>query len=329
MRFQFRAALFTALLVLGCSPAYALGTGEGGLAAALKQHYKLASPRLNVHGVSSMNPGTVLVVQKDGIVAFEDADSSYARLCPSEFRGGRIHTPGSLACTSLAPKSKRFLKVSEPVCVTAIDVSEMSDAVTFYLATCDPRHRQGFRSYRAEVVFRLSKGSVAQSSPLKIEQTIGRVLAEQVPEDRTASPAQAAKTGKPAGTAPPAATPPPAATSQETATSPEADSAGHHAALQPATKQSATKQPADVPGSAADADTPGTANPQTSDPETSEPPQPDPTVAGIAKHQTTDQVQSILGPPDSIADLGAKTLYVYPHLKVVFVDGKVSEIQQF
>lgn len=43
--------------------------------------------------------------------------------------------------------------------------------------------------------------------------------------------------------------------------------------------------------------------------------------------QTPDQVESAVGAPDKIIKLGAKEVYVYKDMKVVFVDGKVSDVQ--
>lgn len=43
--------------------------------------------------------------------------------------------------------------------------------------------------------------------------------------------------------------------------------------------------------------------------------------------QTTDQVKAALGNPDKIVNLGSKTIYIYKDMKVVFVDGKVSDVQ--
>ena len=43
--------------------------------------------------------------------------------------------------------------------------------------------------------------------------------------------------------------------------------------------------------------------------------------------QTPDQVTAALGSPDKIIKLGAKEVYVYKDMKVVFVDGKVSDVQ--
>jgi len=43
--------------------------------------------------------------------------------------------------------------------------------------------------------------------------------------------------------------------------------------------------------------------------------------------QTPDQVKSALGAPDKVVKLGAKEIYVYKDMKIVFVDGKVSDVQ--
>ena len=47
----------------------------------------------------------------------------------------------------------------------------------------------------------------------------------------------------------------------------------------------------------------------------------------VALGQTTDQVKAILGNPMKTADLGAKTIYYYDGMKVVFKAGKVSDVE--
>lgn len=47
----------------------------------------------------------------------------------------------------------------------------------------------------------------------------------------------------------------------------------------------------------------------------------------VALGQTPDQVIAALGQPKSIMDLGAKKIYVYKDSKVIFRDGKVTDIQ--
>lgn len=43
--------------------------------------------------------------------------------------------------------------------------------------------------------------------------------------------------------------------------------------------------------------------------------------------QTMEQVEAAMGKPQSILKVGTKTIYVYPAIKVTFVDGKVTDIQ--
>ncbi|HEY2015744.1 MAG TPA: hypothetical protein VGH38_19710, partial [Bryobacteraceae bacterium] len=47
----------------------------------------------------------------------------------------------------------------------------------------------------------------------------------------------------------------------------------------------------------------------------------------VSLGQSMDEVESILGKPRDIADLGSKKIYVYKDLKVTFVNGKVSDVQ--
>ena len=49
--------------------------------------------------------------------------------------------------------------------------------------------------------------------------------------------------------------------------------------------------------------------------------------ATVSMGQTIEQVEAIMGKPKDIAKLPTKTIYVYDGLKVVFVNGKVSDVQ--
>ena len=57
------------------------------------------------------------------------------------------------------------------------------------------------------------------------------------------------------------------------------------------------------------------------------PPAPPAQTETIAMGQTINQVVGIMGQPLQIIDLGAKKTYKYKDLKVVFVNGKVSDVQ--
>jgi hypothetical protein len=47
----------------------------------------------------------------------------------------------------------------------------------------------------------------------------------------------------------------------------------------------------------------------------------------IALGQTKDQVVAILGKPQKIVNLGPKEMYFYPDMKVIFINGKVTDVQ--
>jgi len=47
----------------------------------------------------------------------------------------------------------------------------------------------------------------------------------------------------------------------------------------------------------------------------------------IELDQTVEQVEAILGKPATVAKLGTKTIYTYKEVKVIFTDGKVSDVQ--
>jgi len=259
-----------ALLLLCGLTAFAGEDGPDQLTAALKQHYKLATIKLGAAGDSTFEPGTILVLRKDGIVSFGEKDASYAALCPSEISGGVVHAPPSPGCTSLAPRSRRLLKPSDTVCVLAIDVAKMFDAVSFFLAPYNPNDAgRKCGGGRAMVVFRLPKSSSGKISPARIVDLIDQTLSETgLPSQADAAPASGSVTG---------------------AVEVPADS----------------DRPADEPAAGEPA------KGQT-----------------VAIGQTVEQVRAILGPPITIAGLRTKTIYLYPTLKIVFNNGKVSSIQQ-
>jgi len=52
-----------------------------------------------------------------------------------------------------------------------------------------------------------------------------------------------------------------------------------------------------------------------------------PSTQTIALGQTIEQVTTTMGTPTQIVDLGSKKIYKYPDMKVVFLNGKVNDVQ--
>ena len=59
----------------------------------------------------------------------------------------------------------------------------------------------------------------------------------------------------------------------------------------------------------------------------------DPAVASAVQSKTVkvgmspDEVKQSLGNPDKIVDLGAKQVFIYKDMKIIFMEGKVSDVQ--
>lgn len=121
----------------------------------------------------------------------------------------------------------------------------------------------------------------------------------QAPPSAQAAPAQAAF----AAVAPP---PDPNAATEIQQQSQAADQSEQEVA-------SAAPAPADATAAAAAAPAPA--------------PAPAAAPVTVSMGQTMDQVTSSMGQPTRIIDLGAKKIYVYKDMKVVFHDGKVSDVQ--
>jgi hypothetical protein len=62
-------------------------------------------------------------------------------------------------------------------------------------------------------------------------------------------------------------------------------------------------------------------------PQQAPPPQQQPEPATVQLGMSTDEVQSVLGKPDKIFNVGAKQIYVYKDVKVTFQNGKVADVQ--
>ena len=312
MAVRFHGVVVVLLLSLSCFAAWA-GESKGiGLAAALKEHYKLATSKLGTDGDLRFEPGTILTVRKEGIVRFENADFSFATLCPSKIRGGNVVAPHDVACTSLAPKGRRTFKLTEAVCVTAIDVNTALDQLSMLLATCEPYTTSSkSKTSRAMVVFSFPKGMLGTATPARVEAVIGETLSEGR-DDSAAQTASGAAAGKETAVA-----------DDKKEMPPVEPVLGNAAPTDDGKKNGAGAEAGSQPGAGGIAPPSGAGQPCKTAPEGAAAKGPE-----VKKGMTMDQVTAIRGQPSRIADLHSKMIYFYPDLRVFFVDGKVSEVHR-
>jgi hypothetical protein len=224
-------------------------------------------------GYSVVEKGTLLAIQKGGILAVPYGDQS---VLSTKYEGGTIHGPSGLAVVGRKSIMGRFGKeqqthlfaVGDKVYPMKIDVNVAKDSVTVGIVACDTCNKTDPPTYnKANVVFQFPKGALATADGLAVEKVIGQVLL-------ISDEAQDDKGGGKAG-----------------------DQGGQQ---QGAQDQGQAQQGADQPAA--------------------EP-------ASIEKGMSPDQVEAALGKPDKKVTLGVKQIYYYKDMKVIFMNGKVSDVQ--
>jgi hypothetical protein len=269
------AAVFRAPLAAAQAP-----TLEEQLAA----QYKLVKMGSDTGGYSVVEKGTLLAIQKSGILSVPYSDQS---VLSTKYENGTVHSPSNVLSKGIGFGMKRFGKeqtthlfqTGDKVYPSKIEVNASKDTVTIGIVACDTCNKTDPPTYnKANVVFQFPKGTLASASAGSVEDTIGQLLAISTDDAQQAGGDQGAQQG--------------------------ADQGGQ-------------QQAGDQGGQ------PAAAPPQQPAPQDQPPAEP----ASIDKGMTPDQVQSALGKPDKIVNLGSKQIYVYKDLKVTFLNGKVSDVQ--
>jgi hypothetical protein len=245
----------------------------------LAAQYKLVKMGSDTSGYSVVEEGTLLAIQKGGLLGVPYSDTSVQS---NKYEGGVVKAPNAILSKGIGFGMKKFGKEQttklfakgDKVYPTKIDVNLEKDTVTLGIVACDTCNKTDPPTYnKANVVFVFPKGSLAAGNAGAVEDTIGQLLSVSSSDD-----AKQGDSGQQGG---------------------DQQQAGDQGAQQ----QGGQQQPA-----------------------AQEPPPPA-EPASIDKGMTTDQVQSAMGKPDKIVNLGTKTIYYYKDMKVIFLGGKVSDVQ--
>ncbi len=178
--FTILAAILAALISLGSRAAAQAPTLQEQLAA----QYKLVKMGSDTSGYSVVDAGTLLAIQKGGVLGVPYADTS--SIPATKYEGGVVHTPSALATKLGGFGMKRFGKEQtthlfasgDKVYPTKIEVNVGKDTVTMGIVACDTCNKTDPPTYnKATVVFEFPKGSLANASAGSVEDTIGQLLA--------------------------------------------------------------------------------------------------------------------------------------------------------
>ena len=264
-------------LLAATIPCSLAGAQPVSLQEQLAAQYKLVKMGSDTSGYSVVEKGTLLAIQKGGILSVPYGDQN---VLANKYEGGTIHAPGGLALMGRKSVMGRFGKeqtthlfaVGDKVYPMKIDVNVAKDTVTLGIVACDTCNKTDPPTYnKANVVFQFPKGSLASASAGGVEDTIGQVL--------TISNDDAQQSGDQGG-----------------------QQGGDQGGQQQAGQDQGQQQPAE---------------------------QPQAEPASIEKGMTTDQVELVpaMGKPEKKVTLGTKQIYYYKDMKVIFLSGKVSDVQ--
>jgi hypothetical protein len=149
----------------------------------LTAQYKLVRMGSDSSGVSVVEPGQLLAIQKGGILGVPYSDQNVLN---NHYEGGVLKSPNNLMSKGIGFGMKKFgkeqtthlLQKNDKVYPTKIDVNLQKDTVSFGIVECDTCNKTDPPTYyKATVVFQFAKGTLAGMAVGPVEDTIGQVFA--------------------------------------------------------------------------------------------------------------------------------------------------------
>jgi hypothetical protein len=150
----------------------------------LQKQYKLAGTGQGARGAA----GTVLVIQKPGLFG---VPPNTITTCSSKYEKGSLHT--SMLCLAMVKRIAltRDLTVGEKVYLSGIDVNNKNGTVTFHVFECDTCNGATPSSYKSDVVFQFSKGSLETQGVAQVTELVNQVFSIDNPDSSGANSEQA------------------------------------------------------------------------------------------------------------------------------------------
>ncbi len=176
------AVLVVALVVVGITPG--MVAAQVSLEDQLKAQYTLVKMGADSSGAAVVEAGTILVVKKGGILGVPYSDQS---IFSTKYENGAVHSPNPVGqkvfghfmskIGQQAPTTQFFQKDTK-VYPSKLAVTLEKDQVVIGIVACDSCNNTSPTTfYKADVVFQFAKGTLANTSPSQVEDTIAGLLA--------------------------------------------------------------------------------------------------------------------------------------------------------
>jgi len=169
---------FIALVTVSLALFSALASFAGAQAVTLQEQlnaqYKLAKMGSDSGGFSVVDPGTLLSVQKGGILG---VPWKAVALCPAKFQDNSLH-PSAGFCAGMMKSVSQYFKTGEKVYPIKLEVTPDKAKISFTVVACDSCNGVNPpTSMKGEVVFQFAKGYLEKASAGDVEDMIGQVFA--------------------------------------------------------------------------------------------------------------------------------------------------------
>jgi hypothetical protein len=180
--FPFIIAL-CATIVYAIAPLPRASAQAVSLQEQLVAQYKAAKMGSDTSGYSVTEEGTVLAIQKGGLIGVPYSDSSVQN---NKYENGTVKPPNAILSKGIGFGMKKFGKEQttklfakgDKIYPTKIEVNLEKDTVTMGIVACDKCNKTDPTTYnKANVVFVFPKGTLANASAGDVENTIGQLLA--------------------------------------------------------------------------------------------------------------------------------------------------------
>jgi hypothetical protein len=164
-----------ALVAMAAIP-WPLAAGQGAAAPSLEEQlqaqYKLTRIAVDANGPTIIEPGTVLTIQKGGILGVPPTGLA----CAAKYQDGTLHSPNGV-CANMAKQTSRIFETGEKVYATKIEVKPKNDKVSVHIVACDSCNGTNPATfYKSQVDFQFAKGYMGAPDVSKIEDAIGEVF---------------------------------------------------------------------------------------------------------------------------------------------------------
>jgi hypothetical protein len=165
---------FVAVAIIASGSASVAAAQAVTLQEQLSAQYKLVRMGSDSGGVAVVEPGTLLAVQKGGVLSVPWRAMA---LCPSKYQDNSLH-PSAGFCAGMVKSVSKYYQKGDKVYPVKIEVSLDKAKISFTVVACDSC--SGVNpptSMKGEVVFQFAKGYLEKANVGEVEDTIGQVFA--------------------------------------------------------------------------------------------------------------------------------------------------------